>query len=184
MISFCSHCGAKIKHKIPDGDHKERAVCEACGFIDYQNPRIVSCAIIEHDGKILLCKRNIEPKLGLWTIPGGFMENGETIAHAAKRETLEEAQADVTIKQLIAIVNLPDYHQVHTFYHATFNALHFGVTDESSAVELVAIDDINWSTLAFRTVTRALQHYIEHRQAATIPLLETSILANQQPMAD
>jgi ADP-ribose pyrophosphatase YjhB (NUDIX family) len=173
---------------IPQGDHKSRAVCPACDFIDYQNPRIISCAVVqytgndtEHKGKLLLCKRDIEPKRGLWTIPGGFLENNESVAAGAVRETQEEALADIDIKQLIAIVNLPDYDQVHMFYHATMDKAEFGITSESSEVELVAIDDIPWPQIAFRTVNAALRHYIEYKDNAQIPLLETEILFNQTP---
>lgn len=182
MIAFCSQCGAKIDHIVPPGDHKVRACCSQCDFIDYQNPRIVTCAIVEKDGKILLAKRNIEPKFGMWTIPGGFMENGETIAESAVRETLEETEASCEIKQLIAIVNLPDYEQVHMFYTATMQGEHFAVTDESSEVALIDPKDIPWPDMAFRTVIRALEHYIEHKDQASTPLLETTIYANQVPL--
>lgn len=191
MINFCSQCGTKMQQIIPDGDHKQRAVCPSCDFIDYQNPRIISCAVVEYTGddlnlkhKLLLCKRDIEPKRGSWTIPGGFLENGESVADGAVRETQEEALADVEIQQLIAVVNLPDFDQVHMFYHATLAKAEFGITSESSEVELVAIDDIPWSEIGFRTVNAALKHYIAHKDDAQIPLLETEILFNQTPLND
>ncbi len=117
-MKFCSNCGHGVETRVPDGDHLPRHVCPACEAIHYVNPKIVVGCVPEHDGRILLCKRAIEPRLGWWTIPAGFMENGETLQAGAARECWEEALARVEIGSLLAIANVVHAHQVHVFFRA------------------------------------------------------------------
>ena len=115
---FCSHCGAPTQYRIPAGDHLPRQVCDQCGTVHYENPRIVVGCVPEHEGRILLCRRAIEPRRGFWTVPAGFMENGETMAAGAARECHEEALAKVQILSLLALVDIPEAQQVHVFFRA------------------------------------------------------------------
>ena len=111
-MKFCSNCGATVELRVPEGDALPRFVCTACHTIHYQNPRMIVGCIVEWEDKVLLCKRAIEPRYGLWTVPAGFMENGETTFQGAARETLEEANARVEIGQLYALYNIPHINQV------------------------------------------------------------------------
>ncbi|MGB1092779.1 MAG: NUDIX hydrolase, partial [Oceanobacter sp.] len=115
-MKFCSQCGSELTRQIPEGDNRERSVCTSCDTIFYENPKVISGTIPVHEGKILLCKRAIEPRLGYWTLPGGFMENGETTEQAAIRETLEEANAVVEIQSLFAAISVTHISQVHLFF--------------------------------------------------------------------
>jgi len=162
-MKYCSHCGEPVEVRIPAGDNLPRHVCPACQTIHYQNPKLVVGCVPEHDGRILLCKRAIEPRLGFWTIPAGFMENGETLAAAAVRESREEALAEVTIGSLLAIVNVVHAHQVHVMYRATLATPAFGAGTESLAVALYRPEDIPWTEIAFPSVEFALRRYIEDR---------------------
>jgi 8-oxo-dGTP pyrophosphatase MutT (NUDIX family) len=155
-MNFCSHCGQPVTVLVPDGDHRPRHVCRACGRIHYQNPRIVAGCVPEHDGRILLCRRAIEPRRGYWTIPAGFMENGETTQDAARRESLEEALADV--------VHVLHADQVHVMFRARLPRPEFGAGDESLEVMLCDEADIPWHDIAFRSVDYALRRYLEDRR--------------------
>ena len=159
-MKYCSSCGERVARKTPDGDSKERWVCEACGTIHYQNPKVVVGCVPEKDGKILLCKRAIEPRYGFWTVPAGFMELGETIAEGAARETLEEACADVTIGHLFASVDVVQAGQLHLFFTATLDG-DFAAGDESLDVALFGKDEIPWDEIAFRSGVFALEKYLE-----------------------
>jgi ADP-ribose pyrophosphatase YjhB (NUDIX family) len=148
--------------EIPPGDDKQRRVCQRCDFIDYQNPRIVAGAVVLKDDKILLCKRAIEPRKGCWTLPAGFMELGESVEEAAKREAQEEALATIEIDRLLAVYSVPRIGQVHVMFRAHLHG-DFGVGPESEEVKLVDWKDIPWSDLAFPTVVWALSHFAETR---------------------
>src|SRR5713226_9032199 len=115
-MNFCSNCGAPVSRKVPPGDHLPRFVCDACQAIHYENPKIVVGCIPEWEDQILLCRRAIEPKYGLWTVPAGFMEQGETAEQAAAREALEEAQVDVEITSLYAVFSIPHISQVYVIF--------------------------------------------------------------------
>src|SRR5690606_22681803 len=115
-MKFCSECGQPVAVKVPEGDHLPRFVCTACGTIHYQDASIIAGCGIETEGRSLLCKRANEPRLGFWTIPAGFMENGESVQNAAAREAIEEALAQVEIGSLLAIVNVIHAHQVHIMF--------------------------------------------------------------------
>ncbi len=148
--------------EIPDGDDKQRRVCQRCDFIDYQNPKIVAGSVVIKDGKILLCKRAIEPRKGFWTLPAGFMELGESVEEAAKREAQEEALADIKIERVLAVYSVPRIGQVQVMFRATLDG-DYGVGDETEAVALYDWADIPWAQLAFPTVVWALSHYAETR---------------------
>ena len=163
-MKFCSECGQPVAVKVPEGDHLPRFVCTACDTIHNQNPRIIAGCVIETEGKILLCKRAIEPRLGYWTIPAGFMENGESVQNAAAREAIEEALAQVEIGSLLAIVNVLHAHQVHIMFRATLRNPAFGVGPESLETALYEEKDIPWPEIAFLSVEFALRRYLEDRR--------------------
>jgi ADP-ribose pyrophosphatase YjhB (NUDIX family) len=164
-LKFCAECGAPVELSIPQDDHRERHVCTVCNTIHYQNPKLIVGAIPEwQDGRILLCRRAIEPRSGLWTLPAGFMENGETTAQAAARETLEEANARIDKLELYAMFNLPHINQVQLLYRATLLDLDFSPGVESLEVQLFSEDEIPWDTLAFRPISYSLKHYFADRK--------------------
>ena len=159
-MKFCSNCGVPVIRKTPAGDTKDRWLCDACTIVHYQNPKIVVGCVPERDGRILLCKRAIEPRHGFWTVPAGFMELGETIAQGAARETLEEACAEVRIGHLFASVDVVEAGQVHLFFTAALMS-DFAAGDESLEVQMFAKDEIPWDEIAFRSGTFALKKYLE-----------------------
>lgn len=163
-MKFCSVCGQPVTSKVPEGDHLPRFVCTSCGTIHYENPRIIAGCVIETEGKILLCKRAIEPRHGFWTTPAGFMENGESVQDAAAREALEEALAHVKIGSLLAVVNVLRAHQVHIMFRATLLEPSFGIGPESLESRLYAEEEIPWSELAFLSVEFALRRYLQDRR--------------------
>lgn len=158
-MKYCSSCATEVARNIPKGDTRERWVCGNCGVVHYQNPKIVVGCIPERDGKILLCKRAIEPRRGFWTAPAGFMELGESIAEGAARETLEEACAKVEIGHLFASVDVVYAGQLHLFFKAKLLS-DFAAGDESLDVKLFEVDDIPWNDLAFTSNRFALEKYI------------------------
>lgn len=162
-MNFCGQCGAPVRVMIPEGDHLPRYVCEACGTIHYQNPRLVVGCVPEYAGGILLCRRAIEPRRGYWTVPAGFMENGETMQQGAARESHEEALAEVTIGSLLAVVHVLHAHQVHVFFRATLAQARFGAGAESLEVALIEPQAIPWEELAFPSTEFALRRYFEDK---------------------
>jgi len=168
-MKFCSSCGGRIERRTPTGDHLPRYVCDACGTVHYQNPRLVVGCVPEHAGRILLCRRAIEPRRGYWTVPAGFMENGETLQQAAARESHEEALASVEIGSLLSIVHVLHAHQVHVFFRARLPRAEFGAGAESLEVTLVAPGDIPWTELAFPSTEFTLRRYLEDRAAGREP---------------
>ncbi|WP_166260286.1 NUDIX hydrolase [Marinobacter salicampi] len=163
-MKYCSTCGHPVEHRIPAGDNRHRFVCSSCETIHYQNPRIVAGTVPVWDGRILLCKRAIEPRYGYWTLPAGYMENTETTDEAARRETWEEALADVTIEELYSIIHVPHIDQVHMFYRASMKDAIYGAGEESLETELFEPDNIPWSEISFPTVKRTLEHFIEEQR--------------------
>lgn len=163
-MKYCSHCGARVELLVPEGDNLPRYVCPACGIVHYQNPKIVVGCIPEWEDRILLCRRAIEPRHGLWTVPSGFMENAETLVQGAARETLEEANARVEMGDLYAIYNIPHINQVHVLFRARLLDLDFKPGIESLDVQLFEEADIPWDTLAFRVIHEPLKRYFEERQ--------------------
>ena len=161
---------------IPDGDNRERHVCEQCGFIHYQNPKIVTGCIAEWNNSILLCRRAIEPRYGLWTIPAGFMENGETVEHAAQRETIEEACAEVEITDLYSVVNIPHVNQVYMIFRAQMKNANFGAGEESLETELFTEDSIPWSDMAFPVVVETLRRFFLDRNRNEFPTFVDTLI--------
>jgi ADP-ribose pyrophosphatase YjhB (NUDIX family) len=163
-MKYCSNCGTLVELRIPEGDTLPRHVCSACNIIHYQNPKIVVGSIPEWEDRILLCRRAIEPRQGLWTLPGGFMENAETLVQGAERETLEEANARVEMGDLYSIYNLPHINQVHVLFRARMLDLDFKPGIESLDVKLFHEAEIPWDTLAFRVISEPLRRYFEERR--------------------
>jgi ADP-ribose pyrophosphatase YjhB (NUDIX family) len=163
-MNFCSACGSPVSLRNPEGDHLARYVCDVCGVVHYQNPKMIVGCVPEHQGRILLCRRAIEPRLGFWTIPAGFMENGETTQEGAQRESFEEAQARVEIGSLLAVVHVLHADQVHVMFRANLPEPQFGPAPESLEVGLFAEDEIPWSDIAFRSVDFALRRYFDDRR--------------------
>lgn len=164
-MNYCSLCGSTVTVKIPAGDNRERYVCTGCDTIHYQNPKIVAGCIPVWKDRILLCKRAIEPRSGLWTLPAGFMENGESTAEAAIRETLEEAQADVSIRSLFGVYSIPHISQVYMMFLADMKTDQFSAGEESTDVRLFTNDEIPWDKLAFPVIGLTLEHYLADKQA-------------------
>ena len=164
-MNFCSHCGSAVVLKIPDGDHFPRFVCTNCGMIHYQNPKLVLGCVPEWEDRILLCRRAIEPRLGFWTVPAGFMENGETLQNAAARECYEEARATVEIGSLLALVSVTHAAQVHVMFRSKMLRPDFSAGPESLEVALYAEADIPWEKLAFPSGEFTLRRYFADRVA-------------------
>src|SRR5687767_4075603 len=175
-MNYCGECGKSVSRKIPQGDNLPRFVCDSCQHIHYHNPKIVAGCIAEWQGRILLCRRAIEPKLGLWTYPAGFMEIGEGTEEAAKRETFEEAKAQVTINRLHSVLSLPHIGQVYLTFIGQLVAEEFSAGPESLDVRLFDRRDIPWHDLAFPVVKDALRRYLDdvatgdfHMHVADLP---------------
>jgi ADP-ribose pyrophosphatase YjhB (NUDIX family) len=164
-MKFCPSCAAPVAMRIPDGDHLPRAVCTGCGTIHYRNPRLIAGCVPEHGGRILVCRRAIEPRRGFWTIPAGFMEVGETLQQAAARECHEEALARVEVGSLCAVVHVLHAEQVHVMFRAVLTSGAFGVGLESLETRLVEEREIPWPQIAFPSVEFTLRRYFEDRAA-------------------
>lgn len=149
--------------RVPPGDTLPRHVCAACNTIHYQNPRMVVGCIPEWEDRILMCRRAIEPRQGLWTLPAGFLENGETTMQGALRESLEEANARVEIGALYTLYNIPHINQVYMLFRAQLLDLEFKPGYESLEVKLFSEDEIPWNEVAFRAIRETLKHYFEDR---------------------
>lgn len=182
-MKYCIECGTKdVVYVIPEGDNRQRHICQSCNYIHYVNPRMICGTLPIHDNKILLCKRSIEPRKGYWTLPAGFMENGESIEHAAHRETQEEAMATAINSHLYSIFSLPHINQVHIFYKCNINNGHFGAGVETEDAQLFQLDDIPWEHIAFKTVYRCLEHYIEDFKTGEFSLRSEEISTPYKPM--
>lgn len=175
-MKFCNQCGAGVELRTPPGESVERHVCPRCGTIHYVNPKLVIGAVAEWQGDILLCRRAIEPCYGLWTLPAGFMEVGESTRQAALRETHEEACARIAIDDLFALINIPHIDQVHLFYRGRLLAPDFGAGSESLETALFAEADIPWPELAFRSVALCLSKYFADRRRGRFSLHEEDLL--------
>jgi ADP-ribose pyrophosphatase YjhB (NUDIX family) len=182
-LKFCSHCGAaRLEWRVPEGDSLPRFVCPDCGTIHYQNPKIVVGCLPEWEDKVLLCRRAIEPRYGLWTLPAGFLENGETIGAGALRETFEEARARVELGEIYTLISLPQINQVYMLFRARLVDLDFGPGTESLEVRLFAESEIPWETLAFRTIARTLRSYFLDRKSGVFPT-RLSALERRPPLS-
>jgi ADP-ribose pyrophosphatase YjhB (NUDIX family) len=160
-MNFCSSCGKPVAKKIPPGDNMPRFVCGSCEVIHYHNPKIVAGCIPQWGDQILLCRRAIEPKSGLWTFPAGFMEIGESIEQAAVRETVEEANADVALTTLHSVFSLPHIGQVYMVFVGKMHSKHFAAGSESLEVRLFGSSEVPWEQIAFPVVKEALRCYVD-----------------------
>ncbi len=161
-MKFCSECAHPVSLKVPEGDNLPRSVCDHCGTIHYVNPRIIAGCLPVYQQQVLLCKRAIEPRAGYWTLPAGFMENGETLEAGAVRETLEESGVVVQAGPLLSTISVPHISQVHVFFLAEMRSADHAVsTSESTEVQLFAFDDIPWDAIAFPTVRKTLEYYLQ-----------------------
>lgn len=169
-MNFCNYCGAKVSIQIPEGDNRPRYVCNNCAVIHYQNPKIVAGCLVVYEDRVLLCKRAIEPRFGLWTLPAGFMENGESTREAARRETLEEACAEVEIQGLYTLTSIKTINQIQMIYRATLNRPEYRAGDETLEARLFREEEVPWKELAFQTITNALEFYFHDRKQQRYPL--------------
>ena len=164
-MNFCSRCGSpKMVWRVPDGDNRPRHVCDACGEIFYENPKIVAGCVPVWGDQVLLCRRNIEPRYGYWTLPAGFMELGETTEQGAVRETVEEAGAHIELQGLYTLLNVVRVGQLHLFYRARLLDTDFAPGPETIEAQLFAEPEIPWDDLAFRTVRETLKRFFEDRR--------------------
>jgi len=162
-MMYCSQCGGKLIFTVPDDDDRQRHVCPSCGTIHYQNPKLVVGCIPLWEDHILMCRRDIEPRRGYWTLPAGFLENGETAAEGARRETFEESGAKVVDLSPYLMVDIPHISQIYMFFSARLQRPVFHPTRESSEVQLVAEADIPWDAIAFKVVEKTLHHFFQDR---------------------
>ena len=180
-MNVCSHCGSnRMEIRVPEGDNLPRQVCAACGTIHYRNPTIVVGCLPEWGDQVLLCRRAIEPRHGLWTLPAGFLEHGESVAAGALRETLEEANARVHLGELYTLISLAQIGQVYMMFRSRLADLDFGPGPESLEVRLFREDEIPWEELAFRTIARTLRTYFLDRKLGRFPL-RVSVLERKPP---
>jgi ADP-ribose pyrophosphatase YjhB (NUDIX family) len=163
-IKFCKVCGGEAPYGVPPDDNRERAICQVCGTIHYENPLNIVGTVPIWDDKVLLCRRNIEPRHGFWTLPAGFMELGETTAEGAERETVEEAGARIELLGLYTVINVVRVGQIHLFYRARLRDTDFAPGPETIEAQLFGEDEIPWEELAFRTVRETLARYFADRR--------------------
>ena len=168
-MNYCSNCGDRVKRKTPPGDDRPRYLCESCGTIHYENPKVVVGCIPEMDGKILLCRRNIEPRCGKWTLPAGYLENGETVAQGARRETVEESGARIEILAPYALFNICYVNQVYLMFRARLVDASIKAGSESSEVRLFSEKEIPWDQIAFTVIEETLRQYFKDRPTGLFP---------------
>lgn len=163
-MKYCSDCGASVRQGVPQGDDRVRHICDACGRVHYLNPKVIAGCIPVWGDKVLLCRRAIEPRKGYWTLPAGFMEQGETLAEAARREAWEEANVRVNTGELYTLFSLPHISQVYVFFHASMVNEKFHPGEESLETRLFAEHEIPWCALSFETVFRSLHYFFADRR--------------------
>lgn len=176
-MNFCSNCGAPVDLKVPPGDNLPRHICDQCGTIHYQNPKVVVGALATWEDKVLMCKRAIEPRYGKWTLPAGFMENNETCGAGAIRETLEEAGARIELGPMFTFIDIPHISQIHILYLAQLVDVDFDPGEESLEVVLMREDEIPWHDIAFRSIEYTLRAFFECRRRGQFSLHTTSLAA-------
>lgn len=178
-MKFCSNCGEQVEQKIPQGDNRPRYVCSSCDLIHYQNPRIIAGCIAEHEDKVLLCKRAIEPRHGLWTLPAGFMENQETTLQAAKRETFEEANAKISNSQLFCTISIPYISQVYIMYRGDLIDGFAKPGIESLETDLYTEQQIPWNNLAFPIIVESLKLYFTDKKNGQFKVYNGEMLRDE-----
>lgn len=169
-MKYCSTCSTLLELRIPEGDNRPRSCCPGCGAIHYVNPKIVVGSIPTFEGKVLLCKRAIEPRYGFWTLPAGFMELNETTHEGAQRETWEEAGAKITLGPLFTMFDVIRAEQVHIYFRAEMATAEFCAGEESLDVKFFSEEEIPWGDLAFKTVSKTLELFFADRKAGQYTL--------------
>ena len=169
-IHHCRVCGARTEYRVPPDDNRERATCTACGEIHYENPLNVVGTVPVWGDQVLLCRRNIEPRYGFWTLPAGFLELGESLADGAVRETVEEAGANIELQGLFTLLNVVRVGQIHFYYRARMSNTDLAPGPETIEARLFREDEIPWDELAFRTVRLTLEHYFADRRSGAFAL--------------
>ncbi len=180
-MKYCSNCGQPVSLKVPQGDNRERFVCDHCAKIHYSNPRVIAGCLPVWEGRVLLCRRAIAPRAGFWTLPAGFLENGETIVTGAVRETLEEANARVANLDLYTVFSLPHISQIYLFYRAELSDAQFSPGFESLEVNLFEEHEVPWADLAFPVIRETLEHYFRDRMAGSYPVHTRDIIVRRDP---
>ena len=160
-IKHCKACGGAVRYEVPADDNRDRAVCTVCKTIHYENPINVVGTVPVWGDQVLLCRRNIEPRFGLWTLPSGFLEIGESTADGAIRETVEEAGARIELQGLFTVLNVVRVAQLHLYYRARLHDTDFAPGPETIEAQLFREDQIPWDELAFRTVRETLKCYFD-----------------------
>ena len=174
-MNFCTSCGNSVTLRIPEGDDRERYVCTNCELIHYTNPRVIVGCVPVYEGRVLLCKRAIEPRKNYWTLPAGFKENGETTPEGAARETWEEARAKVSNMQLYRLFDVPYISQVYMFYRCDIDNGSYGVGPESLESALYTEDEIPWDQIAFPVVLETLREYFRDQEKGHYPVRVSEI---------
>lgn len=169
-MNFCSRCGGPVESRVPAGDDRPRFVCPACGLVHYQNPKMVVGCVPEWEDRILLCRRAIEPRHGWWTIPAGYLENGETLLEGARRETLEEAGARVEDLELYTVFDLIQIHQIYLIFRGRLADTGFAPGPESLETRLFREEEIPWDTVAFSAIRETLRRYYQDRRSGRFPV--------------
>ena len=162
-MNFCSQCGGPVRLVVPADDDRPRHVCQSCGTVHYQNPKLVVGTIPVWENRILICRRDIEPRKGYWTLPAGYLENGETTAEGARRETLEETGSRVVDLVPYLMVDIVYINQIYLMFRANLQAPDFAPTRESAEVKLVGENEIPWHAIAFPVIEKTLRHYLRDR---------------------
>jgi ADP-ribose pyrophosphatase YjhB (NUDIX family) len=169
-MNYCTNCGAPVRPRVPPGDDRPRYVCDKCHTIHYENPKMVVGCIPEWEDKLLLCRRAIEPRSGLWTIPAGFLENGETVVEGARREALEEARTKVEISDLYTLFDLTHINQVYLIFRARLLDHDYMPGEETVEVRLLEEKEIPWDDIAFPSIKKTLRLYFKDRPTGVFPL--------------
>jgi len=175
-MKYCSQCGESVTHRVPEGDNRPRYICDACETVHYQNPKIIAGCLPFHQDKVLLCKRSITPRQGYWTLPAGFLENGETTSEGALRETNEEANANAEIIELYTLFSLPHISQIYMFYRARLIDLDFHPGEETLETRLFEEHQVPWEELAFPVITETLKHYFSDLPGEHFPIRSQDIV--------
>ena len=180
-MKYCNSCGKPVVVKVPENDDRERFVCEHCQIVHYRNPHMVVGCLPIHEDKVLLCRRAIEPRHGYWTLPAGFLENGESSVEGALRETWEEARAHVDDETLYTLFDLPQINQVYLFYRGMLRGPDYEPGPESLEVRLFTEPEIPWDELAFPVVTSTLRHYFADRVSGEFPVRTETLRRKRKP---
>ncbi len=189
-MNYCSHCAHPLSLRIPEGDNLPRYICDDCHTIHYQNPKVIAgCLPVwenseSGNAQVLLCRRAIEPRHGLWTLPAGFMENAETLEQAAERESVEEANANIEKLKLYTLISLPHINQIYILYLARLRDKNFHPGIESLEVKLFNEEEIPWDKLAFHTIHFTLEKYFQDHKNNHYPVHTHTITTRNGKSAD